>query len=88
MILAEQKVDFALAFAEDALVLERGRIAFRAGQPSCGRTKRCNTGCWRSASCDRRRLAQNRIGRFRRTLSPHGGAAMDYSPPELTFRLV
>ena len=29
MILAEQKVDFALAFAEDALVLERGRIAFR-----------------------------------------------------------
>jgi hypothetical protein len=29
MILAEQKVDLALAFAEDALVLERGRIAFR-----------------------------------------------------------
>jgi hypothetical protein len=29
MILAEQKVDFALAFAEDALVLERGRVAFR-----------------------------------------------------------
>jgi branched-chain amino acid transport system ATP-binding protein len=29
MILAEQKVDFALAFAEDALVLERGHIAFR-----------------------------------------------------------
>jgi branched-chain amino acid transport system ATP-binding protein len=29
MILAEQKVDFALAFAEDALVLERGRIAYR-----------------------------------------------------------
>ena len=29
MILAEQKVDFALAFAEDVLVLERGRIAFR-----------------------------------------------------------
>ena len=28
MILAEQKVDLALAFAEDALVLERGRIAF------------------------------------------------------------
>ena len=28
-ILAEQKVDLALAFAEDALVLERGRIAFR-----------------------------------------------------------
>ena len=32
MILAEQKVDFALAFAEDALVLERGEIAF------CGKT--------------------------------------------------
>jgi len=29
MILAEQKVDLALAFAEDAVVLERGRIAFR-----------------------------------------------------------
>jgi len=29
MILAEQKVDFALAFAEDALVLERGCIVFR-----------------------------------------------------------
>ena len=29
IILAEQKVDLALAFAEDALVLERGRIAFR-----------------------------------------------------------
>jgi branched-chain amino acid transport system ATP-binding protein len=31
MILAEQKIDFALAFAEDALVLERGHIAFRGG---------------------------------------------------------
>jgi branched-chain amino acid transport system ATP-binding protein len=29
MILAEQKLGFALAFAEDALVLERGHIAFR-----------------------------------------------------------
>ena len=29
MILAEQKVDFALAFTEDALVFERGRTAFR-----------------------------------------------------------
>jgi len=29
MILAEQKVDLALTFAEDAFVLERGRIAFR-----------------------------------------------------------
>ena len=29
MILAEQKVDFALAFAEDALVLERGCTVFR-----------------------------------------------------------
>ena len=29
MILAEQKLDLALAFAEDALVLERGHIAFR-----------------------------------------------------------
>ena len=29
MILAEQKVDLALAFAEDDLVLERGRVAFR-----------------------------------------------------------
>jgi branched-chain amino acid transport system ATP-binding protein len=29
MVLAEQKLDFALAFAEDALVLERGHIAFR-----------------------------------------------------------
>ena len=29
IILAEQKVDLALAFAEDALVPERGRIAFR-----------------------------------------------------------
>jgi branched-chain amino acid transport system ATP-binding protein len=29
MILAEQKVDLALTSAEDALVLERGRIAFR-----------------------------------------------------------
>jgi branched-chain amino acid transport system ATP-binding protein len=29
IILAEQKVDFALAFAEDVLVLERGHIVFR-----------------------------------------------------------
>jgi branched-chain amino acid transport system ATP-binding protein len=29
IIIAEQKVDLALAFAEEALVLERGRIAFR-----------------------------------------------------------
>jgi branched-chain amino acid transport system ATP-binding protein len=29
MILAEQKIDFALSFAEDTLVLDRGRIAFR-----------------------------------------------------------
>ena len=29
IILAEQKVDLALAFAEDAVVLERGRVAFR-----------------------------------------------------------
>jgi branched-chain amino acid transport system ATP-binding protein len=29
IILAEQKVDLALAFAEDALVPDRGRIAFR-----------------------------------------------------------
>jgi branched-chain amino acid transport system ATP-binding protein len=28
IIMAEQKVDLALAFAEDALVLERGRVAF------------------------------------------------------------
>ena len=32
MLLAEQRVDFALGFAEEALVLERGRIVF------CGRT--------------------------------------------------
>ena len=29
MILAEQKADLALAFAENALVLDRGRVAFR-----------------------------------------------------------
>jgi branched-chain amino acid transport system ATP-binding protein len=29
MILAEQKADLALSFAEDAVVLERGRVAFR-----------------------------------------------------------
>jgi branched-chain amino acid transport system ATP-binding protein len=29
MILAEQKSDLALSFAEDAVVLERGRVAFR-----------------------------------------------------------
>jgi branched-chain amino acid transport system ATP-binding protein len=29
MILAEQKVDFALNFAEDAMVIDRGRIVFR-----------------------------------------------------------
>jgi branched-chain amino acid transport system ATP-binding protein len=29
MILAEQKADLALSFAEDAVVLDRGRIVFR-----------------------------------------------------------
>ena len=29
MILAEQKADLALSFVEDAVVLERGRVAFR-----------------------------------------------------------
>ena len=58
MILAEQKVDLALAFAEDAVVLERGRVRSAARQPNCGRTKRCNTGCWRSANCNGRRLAE------------------------------
>jgi len=29
MILAEQKADLALSFADDAVVLERGRVAFR-----------------------------------------------------------
>jgi energy-coupling factor transporter ATP-binding protein EcfA2 len=36
MILAEQKVDLGLAFAEDALVLERGRIVPRQGSRAAG----------------------------------------------------
>jgi ABC-type transport system involved in cytochrome c biogenesis ATPase subunit len=60
MILAEQKVDLALAFAEDALVLERGRIAFR------GKTAELRE----DEALQHRLLA---IGEAHRLLSPRNG---------------
>jgi hypothetical protein len=46
-----------------------GRTGAPPGCWSCGKTNRCNTGCWRSANGDGRRLARgpkNRLGRIRR----------------------
>src|SRR6516162_4986856 len=60
MLLAEQKVDLALAFAEDALVLERGRIAFR------GKTAELRE----DEALQHRLLA---IGEAHRLLSPRNG---------------
>jgi branched-chain amino acid transport system ATP-binding protein len=48
-----------------ALLAIRDNAGVTARQPSCGRTKRCNTDCWRSAKRDGRLAhprAQNRLG--------------------------
>src|SRR5262245_52384272 len=58
MILTEQKVDLALLLPRMPLCSNADALRSAARQPSCGRTKRCNTGCWRSANCNGRRLAE------------------------------
>ena len=48
MVLVEQKVDLALAFAREVAVLDRGKIVYRAPARRCARTIPCRHVCWAS----------------------------------------